>query len=125
VCGARTATGAGRRESVNSAAMAACRAGRETADGHGSVEGQPLGIPGISQGAPLSQGPSSEDDGDAVVSPMEAEATDADDCMPCISLAPLMSMAKPLPATDRWRRNSPARSTAKKREWIMVYKYNR
>jgi hypothetical protein len=120
VCGARVAVSAGRTEWEEENAKLTSRAGMEVADGHGRADGQPGGIPGMSHGTPLEQG-ASLDGGIAVSSPMaEEDATGADDCVICIPPASPMPMPKPLPATIRWRKNSPARSNGKRRERVIM-----
>ena len=120
VCGARGADTVGRRERVEERARLICPPGAETVDGQDNAEGQPLGMPGIWQGASSEQAPSEAQAGaseETAISGIEAP----DSCIAIDSIppAPGIANARP-PTTVRWRTNRPARSAANGRKRTMA-----
>lgn len=115
MCGARRADTAGRSECVEARVRLVCPAGKEITDGQGNVEGQPLGMPGIWQGASSEQGISPEDGADSSDRPDMSDIGAADSCAAraCVSPGDIASTRPP--ATIRWRADKPARSAANRR----------
>lgn len=120
VCGARSADTAGRRECVEERIRRKYPAGSETADGQGNVEGQPLGMPGIWQGASSEQGAFSEDASDRTSeAPISGITSGPDPCIIIAPPAPGIANARP-PTTIRWRAKRLARSAAYGRKRTMA-----
>lgn len=122
VCGARRADTAGRRECVEERARPICPAGMEIADGQGNVEGQPLGMPGIWQGASSEQGVSPEDGADSLDRPDMSDIGAADSCAARVCVSPGDIANTRPPATIRWRADKPARSAANRRRRTIAVK---
>ncbi len=123
VWGAPGMAAAGGDAASGSASATSTGAGAGITAAHGAIMGQWLGMPGTWQGAASGQGISSPDEDVDEVSTVDAMSISGMAIAIPPASIPLpadMPDAKPPAAIARWRRKRLARSTAERRERIMV-----
>lgn len=121
--GTRTSSAAGRSDTTGSAKDGRPATGGRMADGaQGATSGQWLGIVGVWQGAWSEQGilPMSTAGRPSAALAADMDCMAAETSRVCIPPSLLIPIAKPLPATMRWRKNRLARSRAERRRRIIV-----